>query len=265
MADIDLDELFESMLKGDSSAIAKSVEVLVQYWDQEDWESIEIFAEETLTDETPSELVSMILELREDRLDLVEVFVASLDGKRIIAKTDFAILMDIAGAPREGDNEEFNASRSGRASIALNPDCPREILADLARDDKWEIRYRVALNSSTTSDILDSLLLGRYEKGFEDLAEFIEATVALHKNSSEEVLEKLAGSENPIVRTAVACNPNASLRIIDKAKSLGVDVQLINPSSSSGNAPRGFRDTRLCWWFGDSGWTLADLENLQLQ
>jgi hypothetical protein len=135
---------------------------------------------------------------------------------------------------------------------------------DLAKDEKWEIRYRVALNPAATSDILNSLLSATYDKGYEDLAEFIEATVALHKNTSSSALQKLANSANEVIRTAVACNPNTPSEIVQESKSLGVNLDSISPSKKRSIQPA-FRDTRLCWWFGDSEWTLADLENLQLQ
>lgn len=256
MAEVDLDELFESILEGKSSAIPKVINALVEFWDEDDWESVEIFAEETLTDETPKKFITRILALRESKLDFVEDFVASIDGKPIVANSDFPILMEMLTCSRESDNEEYNASRSGRASIALNPECPTKLLAELARDEKWEIRYRVALNPSTTTEVLDLILNGSYPDGLEFLAEHLEATVALHKNSSEALLEKLSGSEKPIVRTAVACNPNASPSVIEKARSLGVDVQLITQGP--------FRQTRLCWWFGETDWTLSDIENLQI-
>lgn len=256
MAEVDLDELFESILEGKSSEITKVITALVDFWDEDDYESVEIFAEETLTHETPKKFITQILALRESKLDFVEDFVASIDGKPIIAQSDFPILMQMLTCSRESDNEEYNASRSGRASIALNPECPTKLLAKLARDEKWEIRYRVALNPSTTTEVLDLILDGSYPDGLEFLAEYLEATVALHKNSSEALLAKLAGSGNPIVRTAVACNPNSSPNVVEKASALGVDAQLITRGP--------FRQTRLCWWFGETDWTIANTENLQI-
>ena len=264
MAEVDLDELYDSILDGEQGAIKKTVTALLDLWNDDDFESVEIFAEETLTEDVPKKFISKILALSDEHLEFVEDFVASIDGKPIVDKGDFPTLMEFTKSSRESDNEEFNASRSGRASVAMNPECPPELLLKLAKDEKWEIRYRVALNPSATSDILNSLLSGSYEKGYEDLAEFIEATVALHKNTSSSTLEKLASSENEVIRTAVACNPNAPSEIVQKAKSLGVNLDSISPSKKKSSQPA-FRDTRLCWWFGDSEWTLADLENLQLQ
>jgi hypothetical protein len=264
MAEVDLDELYDSILDGEQGAIKKTVTVLLNLWKEEDFESIEIFAEETLGDETPKALISEILSKSDKHSDFVEDFVACIDGRAIVNQEDFSRLVKMKRSTREHDNEEFNASRCGRASAALNPECPPKLLLDLAQDEKWEIRYRVALNPSATSDILNSLSSGSYEKGYEYLAEFIEATVALHKNTSSSTLEELASSENEVIRTAVACNPNAPSEIVQKAKSLGVNLDSISPSKKRSSQPA-FRDTRICWWFGDSEWTLADLENLQLQ
>jgi|LakMenEpi03Aug12_release.lakeMendotaPanAssembly.Ray.scaffolds.fasta_scaffold111132_3 hypothetical protein len=250
--EVDLEELFESMREGESSAISKVVKQLKLLWDDEEWEDIEIFAEEILTDETPKDFITKVLEVRSSDADFVADVVASIDGKRIVHPKDFPIMMEFTTSTREGDNEEFNATRSGRASAALNPDCPPELLATLAKDEMWEIRYRVALNPSATTEILASIIGGSYPDRLDFLSEFLETTVALHKNSDASLLEKLAISENQAVRTAVACNPNASPQMVQQAKALGVSPKFLN-------------DTRLYWWFGDSDWTLADLENLQTE
>ncbi len=264
MTEVDLEELYDSILDGEQGAIKKTVTALLDLWNDDDFESVEIFAEETLTDDAPKKFISEVLAQADENPDFVEDFVASIDGKPIVDKSDFPTLMEFTKSSRESDNEEFNASRSGRASVAMNPDCPPELLLKLAKDERWEIRYRVALNPSATSDILNSLLSGSYEKGYEDLAEFIEATVALHKNTSNDTLEVLANAENEVIRTAVVCNPKTPSEVVQKAKSAGVNLDSISPSTKRSSQPV-FRDSRLCWWFGDSEWTLADLENLQLQ
>jgi hypothetical protein len=262
MAEVDLEELYDSILEGNKSAIKKTVNALLELWLDEDFDSVEIFAEETLTAEAPKKFLSEILLYSESHPDFVEDFVASIDEKTIVSETDFSRLMEMTRSSREQDNEEFNASRCGRASVAMNPECPPKLLMELAKDEKWEIRYRVALNPASSSEILEALVGGSYPEYLEDLADFIEATVALHKNSSEALLAKLAVSENPIVRTAVACNPNTPSTALEQAKLLGVDSNLINHPKSRQKIPT-FRETRLCWWFGSSDWTLADLENLQ--
>ena len=263
MAEVDLEELYDSILEGNQAAISKTVSALLDLWNDEDFESVEIFAEETLTEDVPKKFISKILSLSDEHLEFVEDFLASIDGKTIVDKADFPSLMEFTKSSRECDNEEFNASRSGRASIALNPECPPKILLELAGDERWEIRYRVALNPSSTSEILEVLLDGSYPEYLEDLADFIQATVALHKNSSGALLGKLAASENPIVRTAVACNPNTPSAALEQAKLLGVDSDLLNYPKSRQKIPT-FRETRLCWWFWESDWTVADLENLQI-
>jgi hypothetical protein len=263
MAEVDLEELYDSILDGNQSAIKKTVKALLELWLDEDFDSVEIFAEETLTAEAPKKFLSEILLYSEKHPDFVKDFVASIDDKTIVHEADFARLKEMKQSSRDQDSDEFNASRSGRASIALNPECPPKILLELAGDERWEIRYRVALNPSSTSEILEVLLDGRYPEYLEDLADFIEATVALHKNSSGALLGKLAASENPIVRTAVACNPNTPSAALEQAKLLGVDSDLLNYPKSRQKIPT-FRETRLCWWFWESDWTVADLENLQI-
>ena len=265
MAELDLEEIFESILKGDSSSIFQAVEMLVQLWAEEDFESVEIFAEEILDENTPKSFLTQILTKKEEMPDFVEDFVAAIDGKRIVDLNDFQTLMKLDNSSRSSDSDEFNASRSGRSSASLNSDCPENQLAILAQDERWEIRYRIALNPSTTSEILESILTCSYPEGLEFLSEHLEATIALHKNSSENLLSKLASSESEIVRTAVACNPNSSTSINEEARLKGVDPSLIN-FPEFGRSKSGFRETRLCWWFEDTpSWTVADLSNLRIR
>jgi hypothetical protein len=251
-------------MEGESSSISEAVEMLVELWQQEDFESVEIFAEEILTDETPKSFLTKILTKIEELPDFVEDFVAAIDGKRLVDLNDFQTMMSLNNSSRSADSDEFNASRSGRSSASLNSDCPEKQLAILAQDERWEIRYRVALNPSATSEILESILTCSYPEGLEFLSEHLEGTIALHKNSSDKLLSKLVLSESEIVRTAVACNPIASASVKEKAKLKGVNPDLVN-FPEFGRSKSGFRETSLCWWFEDTpSWTLADLSNLRI-
>ena len=162
MAEVDLEELYDSILEGNQAAISKTVSALLDLWNDEDFESVEIFAEETLTEDVPKKFISKILSLSDEHLEFVEDFLASIDGKTIVDKADFPSLMEFTKSSRESDNEEFNASRCGRASVAMNPECPPKILLNLAKDEKWEIRYRVAINPASNSEVLSSLVNGVY-------------------------------------------------------------------------------------------------------
>ena len=95
MAELDLEEIFESILKGDSSSIFQAVEMLVQLWAEEDFESVEIFAEEILDENTPKSFLTQILTKKEEMPDFVEDFVAAIDGKRIVDLNDFQTLMKL--------------------------------------------------------------------------------------------------------------------------------------------------------------------------
>jgi hypothetical protein len=262
MEENDLEKILSSVMKGDSPSISRAVEDLIVMWEDEDFESVEVFVEEFLTDQTPKAFLTKVLSKIDVMPEFVEDVIAAIDGKTIIDSEDFPKIMELVDSSRSSDSEEFNASRSGRASIALNPESPNNILKILAVDERWEIRYRVALNPSSTSEVLELLPTCSYPKGLDFLSEFIEATIALHKNSSQELLSELASSENIIVRTAVACNPNSSGIVVGRAKIKGVDPELINiPEWNRGQGQRAFRENRLCWWF-IGNWSLADLSNL---
>ena len=259
---LDLEELYRSMIAGVPLSIDKAVTALKELWAEEDWESVEIFAEEILSDETPKEFISAVLQDLPKMPQFVEDLVASIDGKRIVGEEDFPNLYELTKSSRFGDSDEFNSSRSGRASIALNPDCPFHILLRLATDSEWEIRYRVTLNPSSSAEVLALVLQGDYPDGLEFLEEYIQATIALHKNASEDTLTSLANSVNEVVRSAVVCNPNSTVEIIELAKNKGVDLSLINVPEFSRGTPA-FRQTRLCWWdIHEPVWTLADISNL---
>ena len=58
MAEVDLEELYDSILEGNKSAIDKTVTALLDFWEDDDFESVEIFAEEILTDEAPKKFIS---------------------------------------------------------------------------------------------------------------------------------------------------------------------------------------------------------------
>ena len=265
MEENDLDNVLTLVMKGDPASITQAVDDLVRFWEDEDFESVEIFVEEYLTDQAPKAFLTNILSKIVAMPDFVEDIAAAIDGKTIIDSKDFHKMMELVESSRSSDSDEFNASRSGRASIALNPDTPSELLKILALDERWEIRYRVALNPASTNEILALLPTSSYPEGLEFLSEFIEATVALHKNSSQDLLLHLASSENPIVRTAAACNPNASDLVIEKAKVKGVDQDLIKvPEWNRGKGQKAFRESRLCWWFIDS-WCFADISNLMIR
>lgn len=258
----DLESLYQSMLDGVPLSIDRTVTALKELWLEEDWESVEIFAEDILTDETPKEFLSVVLQELLEMPEFVEDLVASIDGKRIVSEKDFFILYELKKSSRFGDSDEFNSSRSGRASIALNPETPTPILLKLASDSEWEIRYRVTLNPSSSTEVLGLALQGDYPDNSEFLDEYIEATIALHKNTSEAILMSLANSEKEVVRSAVACNPNSTVEVVDLAKSKGVNFSLINIPEFNMGTP-GFRQTRLCWWdIHKPEWTLADLSNL---
>jgi hypothetical protein len=263
MNDVDLEEIFETIMKAQPSFISQAVDMLSELWLQDDFEAVEIFAEEILTDETPKEFLTQILGKRGEMPDFVENFVAAIDGKRIVDLNDFDVLINLENTPRSPDIDEFNASRSGRSSASLNRDCPEKQLAILARDERWEVRYRVALNPSATSEILESILTGSYPESLEFLSDYLEVTIALHKNSSDKLLTKLASSESAIVRTAVACNPITSTSVKETAISKGVDPNLLN-FPRFGRSASGFRESQLCWWFGDLSWTFANLPNLTI-
>ncbi len=265
MEENDLDKILTSLMTGDPASISQAVEDLIRFWEDENFESVEIFVEEYLTDQTPKAFLTNILSKIDVMQDFVEDIAAAIDGKTIVGSEDFHKMFELVESSRSSDSDEFNSSRSGRASIALNPETPIELLKILAVDERWEIRYRVALNPASTREILALLPTISYPEGLEFLSEFIEATVALHKNASEELLLQMASSENPIVRTAAACNPNASDQVIEKAKLKGVDLDLFKiPEWGQSKSQGAFRESRLCWWFIEN-WSLAELSNLMIR
>jgi len=114
------------------------------------------------------------------------------------------------------DGDLYMNSRSGRSGVAANANTPQEILCELSEYEDWEIRWRLAMNLSTSSDLLNKLCrsAGR-------MAEVINACVALHRNSSEETLLYLVEKGGPDIRTLVTRNDSATSFVVSRAHELG--------------------------------------------
>jgi hypothetical protein len=126
--------------------------------------------------------------------------------------------------PNEGDSDDYNSSKCGRASVALNKETPISILNELAEDQDWTIIYRLVLNESMNSA---NLLKIAQNVETNDLfnGEEILSTIAMHRNSDQQILDFLAKNKSENVRAAVALNLNATPQLLSEIKK-GLKIEL---------------------------------------
>ena len=93
-----------------------------------------------------------------------------------------------------------------KRKLAGNPSTPEDVLRDLAQDEYWGVRWRVAKNSSTSLGILRDLA--------KDGSASVRATVAENPSTPVDVLRALAKDEHWGVRESVAKHPKASSKLL---------------------------------------------------
>lgn len=155
-----------------------------------------------------------------------------------------------------GDSWENFAGIAGvRLTVAANPNTPSETLRDLAGDQDWNVRARVAGNRSTPADVLmafvtfeiefvevreavaenprtpiavlDALARGEFEDEWidgydEDDLERIRSVVAANASTPAGALAVLAVDPSPWVRKVLHANPKASPETRARAALLGL-------------------------------------------
>ena len=94
--------------------------------------------------------------------------------------------------------------------IALNPNTPPEILAELSLDNNEGVRKSVAQNPSTSVDVLRELSKNENET--------VRCYVALNPNTPVETLVELSRDQDSEVRRYLARNPNTPVEIANKIK-----------------------------------------------
>jgi len=93
-----------------------------------------------------------------------------------------------------------------RKDLAGNTNTSPEILTILARDEYWNVRWRVAQNPNTPPEILTILAQDEYY--------YVRWRVAYNPNTPPEILTILARDEDEDVRWRVAHNPNTPPEIL---------------------------------------------------
>ncbi|WP_426039685.1 hypothetical protein [Brevundimonas sp. DC300-4] len=91
--------------------------------------------------------------------------------------------------------------------LAANPATPAHVLAGLARNENTDVRKAVALNPSTTPDVLGLLATDAENPD-------IREAVALNPNITPEILNILVADSEISVRSAVAKNPSTSFQLL---------------------------------------------------
>lgn len=245
-----IDDLFEEICNAEYKNLDNLISALLESFESDSDDAFEIENLEELPLNTSKTLVDKILVYRDSNSEFVESAMAQIGNKPIISLEGMEIVKDMVFKPNDGDSDSYNASKCGRASIALNRETPNAILQELADDKDWEIIYRLVMNESLNSKILFKLA-NNLELNDDLNNEEILATIALHRNSDVETLQKLAFSEFENVRLSVALNLKATPELIEKI-------------SSTTNLKFPNFQTSYCWWdTPTSNWPNATKENIE--
>jgi len=151
------------------------------------------------------EIMVFVAELAELPQDLIPWFLNRFEG------------------PFSSDSDLYNGSRTGRSGVASNASTPTEVLWQLSDDKDWEIKWRLAMNPKSPPDLLDKLV-----RVDDEMAEVIQACVAMNPNTSTSTLMALVEGESVDLRSLASKNQNSSKEIITKAIALGLTEKPFN-------------------------------------
>lgn len=230
-----LDEYLAEAADGASSRLVDWVRLLHAFYSAEEYD-IFIDALEDLPEDCPPGLVSVLLSLHESEPEFVNEAVAVIGGHQCLTEVELQQLMSMREEPNVGDSDEFNASKSGRASVAECPNSTEGMLLELAADPRWEIRYRVAMNAAITQPVQDALVTATSIADDDGMGDYVLAALAVNRKTSQPVLELLAANASPMVREAVALRDGLPVRVA---------TALLDSGTTSGARPSG---QRLVWW-----------------
>lgn len=224
--------------RDDATASRDCALVLLAFFEADDFDSIYDLVEE-MPDDCPSGLIGAVLSVGADIPDFVDEVAAAIGGHPSIAVDELAAMMLLRNEPNGFDAHEYIRTRSGRASVAECHNATPDMLIELAGDDLFEIRYRVALNHSLPLPAQE-LLLGVPEKeaasSFDaDLAELIWAALAVNPATEPSILSRLASVDSRMVRACLRKRddlPSDALAILAGHDDTGYELPT----------------TRLIWW-----------------
>ena len=216
------------------------IELLRDLLQVEDLDAIVEFCEE-LSEETPSHFISMVLDSTVASDELKNEFASNIRGSRLnLEEPELLKLLNYDEFINEYDSDNYNASKSGISTVAECRTTPINILTTLATSKLWQIRYRVSMNPTSNSQILDLIAKSRdqSDEWEEIIGEDIRASVAANRTTSSETLAFLSTDSSSLVRTIVTANPATRSEDVQKAKELGIDKRPL-PTQLS---------TSILWW-----------------
>ena len=179
---------------------------------------------EDLPLDTDKIVVDKILEYIDTEREFVESAMAQIGNKPILSDQSFSLVKAMTFKPNEGDSDDYNSSKCGRASVALNKETPISILNELAEDQDWTIIYRLVMNESLSSSNLFKIAQ-IVETNDLFNGEEILSTIAMHQNSDQGIFEFLAKDKSENVRAAVTLNLNIAPKLFSEIKK-GLKIEL---------------------------------------
>ena len=227
-------EWLDEVIEGKSKRMKDCADMLYACYLADEFDIITEFIEE-LPDETPKEFLSYLINYECDDENFVDEIVCNFHPKLDISEADLSKLIKMEYKPNAGDSEEYNGSKCGRATVAENRNATREFLSELATDEAWEIKYRVALNPNIDEKVAD-LLIGEGKCEVNSDKELILCGLGINSKTDLESLKKLAHNENINVRSAVFQNKSSTSEIKAIVEQNGIDPKF------------GTSGSRLFWW-----------------
>lgn len=198
-------EFFSTRLadsKDDGTGSRDCALLLLAFFEADDFDSIYDLVEE-MPEDCPSGLIGAVLAVGSDNPDFVDEVVAAIGGHPSLNVEELGAMMLLANEPNDADSDQYNRSRSGRASVSECPNATQDMLCELASDTVFEIRYRVALNHSLPLPAQELLLEGCEEQEDAIYTELIRAALAVNPATDASVLSRLANLDSQMVRACL--------------------------------------------------------------
>jgi hypothetical protein len=197
-----LDEWLEEVADGEVSRLEDCARLLRALYMDDEASDLAVEWLEELPNDCPPGLMSAVLAL--DDRDFANQCAAIIGGHASLTEEELRQFMSMNTAPWSGDSDEYNASKSGRASVTECRNATMEMLLELANDPQDAIRYRVAMNPSITAEVQQALLTASASQGGGLLADYALGALALNRAATELTIQSLAQHQSALIRACVS-------------------------------------------------------------
>jgi hypothetical protein len=212
---MDFDELLDEVCNGNKEIFPQFIDALKEAY-LDDYDSFQLI--EDLPDDLDKDFLDLVLAEASENKEFTEAVFALVGNKKIMSKNAMNAAFEMLFRPNEGDNDDYNISKCGKASLALNPEATKELMQKLSNENDWTLIYRLVMNESLGADILERL---SNELVLDDdiVDDLILASIAMHRNTPLNVLENLAKSSSNLVKSSILLNLNTPKTLLQQLES----------------------------------------------